>query len=62
MGCHILFQGILLTQELNLSLLHLMSWQADSLALHHLGSPIQGTEGKKTWAHPPGPLALEETG
>ena len=31
-GCHFTFQGILLTQELNLSLLH---WQADSLPLSH---------------------------
>ena len=36
MGCHFLLQGILLTQGLNLYLLH---WQAYSLPLHHLGSP-----------------------
>ena len=36
-GCHFLLQGILLTQGLNLRLLH---WQADSLPLYHLGSSI----------------------
>ena len=35
-GCHFLFQGIFLTQGLNLGLLH---WQADSLPLSHQGSP-----------------------
>ena len=37
MGCHFLLQGIFLTQELNLPLLCLLHWQADSLPLHHLG-------------------------
>ena len=36
-GCHFLFQGIFLTQGLNLCLLH---WQADSLPLSCLGSPL----------------------
>ena len=36
MGYYFLLQGILLTQGLNLWLLH---WQAYSLPLHHLGSP-----------------------
>ena len=36
-GCHFLLQGILLTQGLNLRLLH---WQAYSLPLYHLESPI----------------------
>ena len=36
-GCHFLLQGIFLTQELNLPLLCLLHWQADSLPLHHLG-------------------------
>ena len=36
-GCHFLLQGIFLTQESNLRLLH---WQTDSLPLSHLGSPI----------------------
>ena len=30
-GCHFLFQGIFLIQELNLCLLHLLPWQADSV-------------------------------
>ena len=34
-NCHFLFQGIFLTQGLNLYLLH---WQVDSFPLHHLGS------------------------
>ena len=36
-GCHFLLQGIFLTQE---SSLHLLDWQADSLPLSHLGSPL----------------------
>ena len=36
-GCHSLLQGIFPTQVLNLSLLH---WQAGSLTLSHLGSPL----------------------
>ena len=35
-GCHVLLQGIFLSQELNLSLLH---WQAGSLPLSHQGRP-----------------------
>ena len=35
-GCHILLQGIFLSQRSNPCLLH---WQADSLSLCHLGSP-----------------------
>ena len=35
-GCHFLLQGIFLSQGLNVNLLH---WKADSLPLHHLGSP-----------------------
>ena len=38
-GCHFLLQGIFLTQGLNLCLLHLLHWQADSLPLSHLESP-----------------------
>ena len=37
--CHFLLWEIFLTQELNLSLLHLLHWQAASLSLCHLGSP-----------------------
>ena len=36
-GCHALLQGIFLTQGLNLCLLCLFHWQADSLSLSHLG-------------------------
>ena len=39
MGCHFLFQGIFPTQRLKPHLLH---WQADSLPLSHLGSPLYG--------------------
>ena len=38
MGCHFLLQGIFLTQGLNP---HLLPWQADSLPLSHLGSPVK---------------------
>ena len=38
-GCHFLLQGIFPTKELNLSLLCLLHWHADSLPLHHLLSP-----------------------
>ena len=37
-SCYFLLQGIFLTQELNLYLLHLLHWQVDSLPLHDLGS------------------------
>ena len=37
-GWHFLPQGIFLTQGSNLSLLHLLHWQAHSLPLYHLGS------------------------
>ena len=33
MGCHALFQGIFLTQESNLHLLHLLHWQAGSFII-----------------------------
>ena len=39
LGCHFLLQGIFLTQGLNLYLLCLLHWQADSLPLRHLRSP-----------------------
>ena len=38
MACHFPLQGIFLTQGQNQCLLH---WQADSLPLHHRGSPIK---------------------
>ena len=40
LGWHFLLQGIFLTQGWNSILLHLLHWQADSLLLHHLGSPL----------------------
>ena len=39
-GCHFLLQGIFLTQGLNPHLLH---WQADSLPLSHLSSPLDAS-------------------
>ena len=39
-GCHILLQGIFLTQGSNPHHLHLLQWQVYSLPLSHLGSPI----------------------
>ena len=41
-GCHVLLQGIFLTQGLSLRLLCLLCWQVDSL-LSHLGSPNKNT-------------------
>ena len=35
MGCHLLLQGIFLTQESNTHLQHLLHWQTDSLPLSH---------------------------
>ena len=40
-GCYFLLRGIFKTQESNLSLLHLLHWQAESLPLRHLGSHTQ---------------------
>ena len=57
-GCHFLLQGIFPTQELNLSLLHLLClwhWQADYyyyfffLLLSHLGSLIVKWWRELTW-------------
>ena len=42
-GCHFLLQGIILTQGLNLSLLNLLHWQANSLPLNHQGKPIKSS-------------------
>ena len=39
-GCHFLLPGIFLSQGLNLCLLRLLNWQADSLPLSYLGSPL----------------------
>ena len=38
-GCHLLLQGIFLTQGLKPRLLHLLHWQADSLPLSHWEAP-----------------------
>ena len=38
-GCHFLLQGIFLTRGLNLGLLCLLHWQAESLSQSHLWSP-----------------------
>ena len=40
-SCHALLQGSFPTQGLNPHLLSLLHWQADSLPLHHLGSPLK---------------------
>ena len=39
-GCHFLLQSIFPTQRGNPHLLHLLHWQAASLRLSHLGSPL----------------------
>ena len=41
MGCHVLLQGIFLTQGLNLGLLCLLHWQAVSLALVPPGKLVE---------------------
>ena len=38
-GCRALLQGIFPTQRLNLHLLSLLHWQAESLSLRPLGKP-----------------------
>ena len=50
-GCHFLLQGIFLPQGSNLSLLHLLHWQADSLPLSLLGSLqwMRKIRGWVTW-------------
>ena len=53
---HFLFQGIFLTQGLNL---HLLNRQADSLPLNHLGSPLlweQTIFKTKKWSHEGEPM------
>ena len=46
--CHFLLQGIFTTQGLNLHLLCLLHWQADSLQWCHLGGPNTGRPKAKT--------------
>ena len=41
---HFLLQGIFLTLESNPTLLRLLHWQADSLPLCHVGSPIDNAQ------------------
>ena len=50
-GCCALLQGIFLTQELNLSLLHLLHWQVGSLPLAPPGKPIflPGESHREAW-------------
>ena len=48
-GCHFLLQGIFLIQGSNLCLLSLLHWQADTLPLHHLGSPVIGQLQRGEW-------------
>ena len=43
-GCHFLLQATFLTLRLKLCLQHLLHWQADSLPLCLLGSPLSGGE------------------
>jgi len=38
-GCHLLLQGIFLSQGLNLCLLHILHWQVDSLTIGPHGKP-----------------------
>ena len=44
-GYHFLLKGIFLPQGSNPCLLRLLHWQAGSLPLHHLGSPINVDTG-----------------
>ena len=50
-GHHFLPQGIILAQGLNLRLLWLLHWKADSLPLHQLGSPLLRVLPDKDSAH-----------
>ena len=45
-GCRFLFQGLFPTLGWNPHLLCLLYWQADSLSLRHLGSPVLGWDPK----------------
>ena len=48
MGCHVLLQGIFLTQGSNQHLLCLLHWQVGSLPLVPLGNSCKGTGFPKT--------------
>ena len=54
MSCHLLLQGIFLTEGSNPRLLHLLPWQRDSLPMHHLERPSTSSTNSKnshTYAH-----------
>ena len=51
-GCHFLFQGIFLTQGLNLRFLH---WWVDSLPLSHQGGPLSKDLSPKDLSPLPAP-------
>ena len=58
MGCHLLLQGIFLTQGSNPCLLSFLYWQANSWPLNYLGSPNELPLKEKkaianTWNHLP---------
>ena len=57
-GCHFLLQRIFLTQGLNPCILHLLHWQANSLPLSHLGSPVYREETPNFIWNPAEPQAL----
>ena len=57
MGCHALLQGIILTQGLNLCLLCLLHWQADSLPV--AGDLLKKTKNRTTiWSSNPTPVPI----
>ena len=49
-GCHVLLQGIFLTQGSNPHFLHLLHWQEDSWPLCHLGKWIWCSSKSIFWA------------
>ena len=51
-GCHLLLQGVFLTQGSNPCLLCLLNWQADSSPLSHLGSPFKKVHRIKSSKEP----------
>ena len=52
MGCHVLFQGIFLTQGSNPHLLCLLHWQAGSLPLVPPGSEVKVAQSCPTLCNP----------
>ena len=64
-GGHALFQWIFPIQALNLCLLCLLHWQADSLSLCHLGSPkgmiifLKSQDYPLSWQSYPRPQNLD---